>query len=188
MEGTYCTAVRIDLPSQDTKSLTQVMETKWQGGKPPHPQRVDMNDYEIAPQHILLLIRGQGSGMIVKSYQDRSPHSLLLFQSGFTFVRTSQTTCLTAERWNMCPWEPSVTFLLHRAASQASRHIYPMHLHGRFQVYRSYLVCLLKCINIIGHNRLMLHTLTAINHYWTVDQSIGQWEMTSGMSIKELSN
>ena len=57
MEGTYGTAVRIDLPSQDTKSLTQVMETKWQGGKPPHPQRVDMNDYEVAPQHILLLIR-----------------------------------------------------------------------------------------------------------------------------------
>ena len=133
MEGTYGTAVRIDLPSQDTKSLTQVMETKWQGGKPPHPQRVDMNDYEVAPQHILLLIRGQGSG--IKSYQDRSPHSLLLFQSGFTFFRTSQTTCLTAKRWNMCPQEPSVTFLFHRAASQASRHIYPIHLHGRLQVY-----------------------------------------------------
>ena len=173
MEGTYGTAVRIDLPSQDTKSLTQVMETKWQGGKPPHPQRVDMNDYEVAPQHILLLIREQGSG--IKSYQDRSPHSLLLFQSGFTFFRTSQTTCLTAKRWNMCPQEPSVTFLFHRAASQASRHIYPIHLHGRFQVYRyiSFLVCLiLKCINIIGHNRLMLHTLTAISHYSTVDQSI----------------
>ena len=88
VEWTQCTAVRTDLPSLDTKSLTPVMESQWQGGKPPRPQKVDMNAYEAAPQHFLLRPRLLGIRLMgwLLIAMDHSPHSLLSTKKNHHFL------------------------------------------------------------------------------------------------------